>query len=225
MIKTAVARPTSTPRHGQGQANGPRMEKTDMESSTAQPKTRHYSHPLSTLRIILAGSILLICSSLLSISPIRALIQDQNTLQTPEGKIRLGQVYGEQLDSELLITRIGDDGQLLKVTTTPENVYPQAIEKVLHYIQQINDKAQRNASGSYTPVEFSSAMWNSDIRVRLVTRVRYQSQYHKDLTIVIDNSDRVIKRDQASIKPILDELKDYGRLVKNKYNNGYSFIP
>ena len=196
-----------------------------MESSTAQPKTRHYSHPLSTLRIILAGSILLICSSLLSISPIRALIQDQNTLQTPEGKIRLGQVYGEQLDSELLITRIGDDGQLLKVNTTPENVYPQAIEKVLHYIQQINDKAQRSASGAYTPVEFSSAMWNSDIRVRLVTRVRYQSQYHKDLTIVIDNSDRVIKRDQASIKPILDELKDYGRLVKNKYNNGYSFIP
>ena len=143
-----------------------------MESSTAQPKTRHYSHPLSTLRIILAGSILLICSSLLSISPIRALIQDQNTLQTPEGKIRLGQVYGEQLDSELLITRIGDDGQLLKVNTTPENVYPQAIEKVLHYIQQINDKAQRSASGAYTPVEFSSAMWNSDIRVRLTTRVR-----------------------------------------------------
>lgn len=196
-----------------------------MESSTAQPKTRHYSHPLSTLRIILAGSILLICSSLLSISPIRALIQDQNTLQTPEGKIRLGQVYGEQLDSELLITRIGDDGQLLKVNTTPENVYPQAIEKVLHYIQQINDKAQRSASGAYTPVEFSSAMWNSDIRVRLTTRVRYQSQYHKDLTIVIDNNDRVIKRDQASIKPILDELKHYGRLVKNKYNNGYSFIP
>ena len=196
-----------------------------MESSTAQPKTRHYSHPLSTLRIILAGSILLICSSLLSISPIRALIQDQNTLQTPEGKIRLGQVYGEQLDSELLITRIGDDGQLLKVNTTPEKVYPQAIEKVLHYIQQINDKAQRSASGAYTPVEFSSAMWNSDIRVRLTTRVRYQSQYHKDLTIVIDNNDRVIKRDQASIKPILDELKHYGRLVKNKYNNGYSFIP
>ena len=196
-----------------------------MESSTAQPKTRHYSHPLSTLRIILAGSTLLICSLLLSISPIRALIQDQNTLQTPEGKIRLGQVYGEQLDSELLITRIGDDGQLLKVNTTPENVYPQAIEKVLHYIQQINDKAQRSASGAYTPVEFSSAMWNSDIRVRLTTRVRYQSQYHKDLTIVIDNNDRVIKRDQASIKPILDELKHYGRLVKNKYNNGYSFIP
>ena len=225
MIKTAVARPTSTPRQVQGQANGPRMEKTDMEASTTQAKTRHYSHPLSTLRIILAGSTLLICSLLLSISPIRALIQDQNTLQTPEGKIRLGQVYGEQLDSELLITRIGDDGQLLKVNTTPDNVYPQAIEKVLHYIQQINDKAQRNPSGSYTPVEFSSAMWNSDIRVRLVTRVRYQSQYHKDLTIVIDNSDRVIKRDQASIKPILDELKDYGRLVKNKYNNGYSFIP
>ena len=225
MIKTAVTRPTSTPRHVQEQANGPRMEKKDMEASTAQPKTRHYSHPLSTLRIILAGSILLICSSLLSISPIRALIQDQNTLQTPEGKIRLGQVYGEQLDSELLITRIGDDGQLLKVNTTPENVYPQAIEKVLHYIQQINDKAQRSASGAYTPVEFSSAMWNSDIRVRLTTRVRYQSQYHKDLTIVIDNNDRVIKRDQASIKPILDELKHYGRLVKNKYNNGYSFIP
>ena len=225
MIKTAVARPTSTPRQVQGQANGPRMEKTDMEASTTQAKTRHYSHPLSTLRIILAGSTLLICSLLLSISPIRALIQDQNTLQTPEGKIRLGQVYGEQLDSELLITRIGDDGQLLKVNTTPENVYPQAIEKVLHYIQQINDKAQRSASGAYTPVEFSSAMWNSDIRVRLTTRVRYQSQYHKDLTIVIDNNDRVINRDQASIKPILDELKHYGRLVKNKYNNGYSFIP
>lgn len=222
MIKTAVTRPTSTV---QEQANGPRMEKKDMEASTTQAKTRHYSHPLSILMLIIASSVLLICSVLLSISPIRALIQDQNTLQTPEGKIRLGQVYGEQLDSELLITRIGDDGQLLKVNTTPENVYPQAIEKVLHYIQQINDKAQRNASGSYTPVEFSSAMWNSDIRVRLVTRVRYQSQYHKDLTIVIDNSDRVIKRDQASIKPILDELKDYGRLVKNKYNNGYSFIP
>ena len=152
-------------------------------------------------------------------------MQDQNQLQTPDGKIRLGEVYGEELYSELLITRIDDDGQLLKVTSTPEQIYPQAIEKVLHYIKQINDKAQENTAGSYTPVEFSSAMWNSDIRVKLITRIKYQSQYHKELTIIIDNNDRVIKRDQASIKPILDELKNYGKLIKNKYHNGYSFIP
>lgn len=224
-MKTVIAPPTNSPRSAVGQANAPRMEKADMAPSMPQAKQHHGGSPYSAPTLIWVGCVLLICSLVLSISPIRTWIQDQNRLQTAEGKIRLGQVYAEELDSELLITRVGDDGQLLHVKTAPDQIYPQAIEKVLHYIQQINEKAQNGATGSYTAVEFSSAMWNSDIRVRLITRVKYQSQYHKDLVVTLDSNDRIIKRDQASIKPILDELKDYGRLIKNKYNNGYSFIP
>lgn len=195
-----------------------------VESHAISAKSKPPKESNSFAKVILMGIFLVAAALIIATGQLQSLITDENTLSTPSGKYRLGAVYAETLSSELLITRVSDNGQLLKVNATPDEIYPQAIEKVLYYIQQINEKSHPDDSGTYTPVEFASAMWNSDIRVKLVTRVTYQSQYHKELTVVMDSSDRIIKKDQASIKPILDEMKDYGSKIQNKYNTAYSFI-
>lgn len=224
MQKTVTPRPSGIPNRTAGQSSTGYTEKNMAESVSTPANHRHTREHGSLLKVILCGIFLVISALILVVGQLHSILEDENTLSTPSGKYRLGQVYGETLSSELLITRISDNGQLLKVNATPDEIYPQAIEKVLYYIQQINDKSHPDGSGSYVPVEFASAMWNSDIRVKLVTHVTYQSKFHKELNIVMDSSDRIIKKDQASIKPILDEMKDYGPKILNKYNQAYSYI-
>lgn len=224
MQKSTTPRATSIANRAPATSGIHYTEKNMEESVATQHSNRHVKESGGLLKIVLGGLFLVVSALILVIGQLNSLMTDENTLATPSGKYRLGQVYSEELSSELLITRVSDNGQLLKVNAKPDEVYPQAIEKVLYYIQQINDKAHPENPSSYVPVEFSSAMWNSDIRIKLVTQVTYQSQYHKELRIVMDSSDRIIKKDQASIKPILDEMKDYGPKIMSKYKQGYSFI-
>lgn len=195
-----------------------------VEPHPVSTKSKHPKESSGIAKVFLIGVFLIAAALIIAMGQLQSLIADEITLTTPAGKYRLGPVYAETLSSELLITRVSDNGQLLKVNAAPDEIYPQAIEKVLYYIQQINEKTHPDNSGTYPPVEFASAMWNSDIRVKLVTRVTYQSKYHKELSLVMDSSDRIIKKDQASIKPILDEMKDYGPKILNKYNKAYSYI-
>ena len=147
-----------------------------------------------------------------------------NTLQLADGKVKLGEVYAEHLTSTLIISRVTDNGELLRVESSPTELYPQAIEKVLQYIKLINERAQGDTTGTYTPVQFDSAMWSSDVRIKLQTTIEYQSQYQPQFRFVMESSDRIVKKDKASIKPILDSMQDYGKQALATYQARYSFI-
>jgi hypothetical protein len=152
-------------------------------------------------------------------------VQQDNTLTLSDGAVRLGTVYSERITSQLIISRVIDNSELLRVEADPEHLYAVAVERVLHNIRQINDQAKASQGNSFTPVLFDSAMWNDDIRVRLITSIEYQSEYHHPYRFTMASSDRIVKKDKATIKPILDSIQSYGVAQLAQYRAQYSFIP
>lgn len=152
-------------------------------------------------------------------------IQQSNTLTVHDGAVRLGTVYSEQVSSQLIISRVIDNSELLRISADPAHLYAVAVERVLHNIRQINDEANATQSDHFTPVLFESAMWNDDIRIQLRTQIEYQSEYQHPYRFTLHSSDRIVKKEQARIKPILDSMQHYGDQQLAEYRANYSFIP
>jgi len=152
-------------------------------------------------------------------------IQQSNTLTVNDGAVRLGTVYNEQVSSQLIISRVIDNSELLRISADPAHLYAVAVEQVLHNIRQINDQSKASQGEHFTPVLFESAMWNDDIRIQLRTQIEYQSEYQHPYRFTLNSSDRIVKKDQARIKPILDSIQQYGDEQLAEYRAHYSFIP
>ncbi|MFC3912441.1 hypothetical protein ACFOSS_03035 [Pseudaeromonas sharmana] len=151
-------------------------------------------------------------------------IQQQNVASTPDGAARLGLVYQEKLLSHLLITRVVDNSELLRIDAQPDALYPMAVEKVLQDIRKINDQAQAQQGDNFKAVQYETAMWNDDIRIQLQTEVIYRSEYHDQLIIPIQHSDKIVKKEEAVISKLLDSLKGYGPQQLALYRREHSFL-
>ena len=68
-------------------------------------------------------------------------------------------------------------------------------------------------------------MWSDDIRIQLRTQIEYQSEYQHPYRFTLNSSDRIVKKEQARIKPILDSIQQYGDTQLAEYRAHYSFIP
>ncbi len=187
--------------------------------STHKPARVHFSRPALILALGMVAA-----AVITQLGDGQHWFTPENSLQLADGKVKLGDVYAEHLTSQLVITRVADNGELLRVESSPAELYPQAVEKVLQYIQLINERARSDTSGTYTPVQFDSAMWSSDVRIKLQTTIEYQSQYQPQFSFVMESSDRIVKKDKASIKPILDSMQEYGKQALTTYHTRYSFI-
>ena len=167
---------------------------------------------------------LIIAALLSSLAPLSNWLQKSNTLPLRDGAVRLGTVYREQLTSQLIVSRVIDNTELLRVETDPEHLHALAVERVLHSIRQINDQAKAAQGSQFTPVKLDTAMWNDDIRVRLQTIIEYESEFQHPYRFTMDSSDRIIKKDQAAIKPLLDSIQNYGKGQLLRYRAEFSFI-
>ncbi len=172
----------------------------------------------------LAGCALLIGVLLTQVTGWLTWAQGQNSVQLPDGRARLGQVYREQLISTLHVQRVSDNTVLLHVEAAPMALYPKAVEQTLQDIRRLNDQAQASQGDSFTPVRYESAMWNDDIRVQVRTEVIYTSQYQQNLHVPILSQDTIVKKSDASIQKLLDSFKDYGARATEQYRQNYSFI-
>ena len=172
--------------------------------------------------ILAAG--LVVAALLTSLAPLSDWLQENNTLPLRDGAVRLGTVYREQLTSQLVVSRVIDNTELLRVESDPEHLHALAVERMLHSIRQINDQAKATQGNQFTPVKLDTAMWNDDIRVRLETTIEYESEFHHPYRFTMDSSDRIIKKDQAAIKPLLDSIQNYGKGQLLRYRAQFSFI-
>ncbi len=57
-------------------------------------------------------------------------VQQDNTLTLSDGAVRLGTVYSERITSQLIISRVIDNSELLRVEADPEHLYAVAVERV-----------------------------------------------------------------------------------------------
>lgn len=91
-------------------------------------------------------------------------------------------------------------------------------------IRQINDQAKAAQGDKFTPVVYESAMWNDDIRIHHETYIDYESEFHHPYRFTMESSDRIIKKEKAAIKPLLDSIQFYGKNQLIRYRSQYSFI-
>ena len=132
--------------------------------------------------------------------------------------------YGVEEPDALLITRVVDNSELLRIDAQPDALYPMAVEKVLQDIRKINDQAQAQQGDNFKAVQYETAMWNDDIRIQLQTEVIYRSEYHDQLIIPIQHSDKIVKKEEAVISKLLDSLKGYGPQQLALYRREHSFL-
>lgn len=184
----------------------------------------HIPAPPSRRMVLSVGLLLLMAVALGLFPSWSRWVQQQNIAQTPDGAVRLGLVYQEKLVSLLVVTRVVDNSELLRIETTPDALYPQAVEHVLQDIRKINDQARARQGEEFKPVQYETAMWNDDIRLQLQTRVIYRSEYQDQLAIPIQHSDRIIKKEEAVISKLLDSLKNYGPQQMALYRKEHSFL-
>lgn len=189
------------------------------------PASSHLRIPHLVTAAGLAGCAILLGVLLSQVSGWLSWTQSQNSVQLPDGKARLGQVYREQLVSTLHVQRVADNTVLLHIEASPVDLYPKAVEQTLQDIRHINDQARASQGDSFTPVRYESAMWSDDIRVQVRTEVIYTSQYQQNLRVPIQSQDTIVKKNDASISKLLEGLKDYGARTTTLYQQQYSFIP
>lgn len=75
-------------------------------------------------------------------------IQQSNTLTVNDGAVRLGTVYSEQVSSQLIISRVIDNGELpAHQRPDPAHLYAAAVERVFtqHPTNQRSAKAAQNS--------------------------------------------------------------------------------
>ena len=210
--------------HERPSAHGPREPNAGITvSSSGGATTVHVGRSYRLEAALLAGA-LVIAALLTSLAPLSAWLQNNNTLPLHDGAVRLGIVYSERLTSRLVVTRVIDNTELLRVEADPEHLYPLAVEQVLHSIRQINAQAKVTQGDNFTPVLFESAMWNDDIRIHQETYIDYESEFHHPYRFTMDSSDRIIKKEKAAIKPLLDSIQFYGKNQLLRYRAQYSFI-
>ena len=197
---------------------------TPAPSSSLPPREYALARPYLTLPALILAFGMVSAAIIPQLGNGHLGLKPENILQLADGKVKLGDVYAEHLTSSLIISRVTDNGELLRVEGPPAELYPQAVEKVLKYIQLINERASKESTDGFTPVQFDSAMWSSDVRIKLQTTIEYQSQYQPQFRFVMENSDRIVKKDKASIKPILESMQDYGKQALATYHARYSFI-
>lgn len=190
---------------------------------TMAPPSAHVQ-PGLRLPLYLLSFSLLFSAGLLGWPNLSYWIQKQNTVALPDGALRLGTVYAERIKSQLTVTRVADNSELLTIEAQPDALYQTAVERILNNIRDLNDQAKASQGENFKAVNFDNAMWSDDVRVKLVTELEYQAEYQPHVSVVIDSHDQVVKKEKANIKQILSGIEHYGADQMNRYRKQFSFI-
>ncbi len=175
-------------------------------------------------RMLVLGASIIVASGVLGLDKINKFKQFGNVIELNSGKIRLGEVYRETLSSTYEVTFVGDDRVSTSVYANTKNLYSSALEDLERTIDEINKSKEKNKE---EPLSVDSVSWTKDATINLTTKVTYQSEFHPNFVLTIDETTINYVADNKSSKNIshyLSELKSYSNKMEAKYEASNSFI-
>ncbi|ABV37332.1 hypothetical protein Ssed_2725 [Shewanella sediminis HAW-EB3] len=151
-------------------------------------------------------------------------MQFGNTIELSSGKVRLGKVYRETLTSSYEVTFNDDEGPSTAVNANTKELYSSAYDDLVSMIEKINKQKEKNKED---PLSIESVTWVKDAKIRLVTKVTYQSEFQPAFVLTIDQTTIEHDADIENAKNIseyLTDLKSYSKKMVSTYEQRNSFI-
>ncbi|SDR75773.1 hypothetical protein SAMN05216198_0315 [Halopseudomonas litoralis] len=175
-------------------------------------------------RMLVLGASIVVASGLLGLEQINNFKQFGNVIELTSGKIRLGEVYRETLSSTYEVTFVGDDRASTSVYANTKNLYSSAYEDLKNTIDEVNKSREKNKE---EPLSIDTVTWTKDATINLTTKVTYQSEFHPNFVLTIDETtiNYIAGKDGSkNISHYLSELKSYSNKMEATYEASNSFI-
>ncbi|MBY8235479.1 hypothetical protein KW522_06500 [Vibrio fluvialis] len=175
-------------------------------------------------RMLVLGASIIAASAIIGLDKINDIKQFGNVIELTSGKIRLGEVYRETLSSTYEVTFVGDVRPTTSVQSNTKNLYSSAFEEFKNTIDKINKSREGNKE---EPLSIDSVTWSKDAKISLVTTVTYQSEFHPNFVLTIDETTidyDADSKDSKNVSQYLSELKSYSDKMVMMYETSNSFI-
>ncbi len=174
---------------------------------------------------LLVSIAIIIAALILSANDIGELRQSGNVLNLKSGKVRLGQVYRERLETHFEVRLEGEKQPLIDITRGTANIHKEALEEYVKTLTRANRKRKEKG---LPPIRVNRATWSKDARIIMVTRVIYESEFQPEFALIIDRTiityDADRPQEDKRVKDYLDRLKEHSRVMKDKYLERHSFL-
>ena len=175
-------------------------------------------------RMLVLGASIVVASGFLGIEQLNSFKQFGNVIELTSGKIRLGEVYRETLSSTYEVTFDGDKRASTSVYANTKDLYSSAREDLIEMLDKVNKSREADKE---EPLSIESVNWTKDATISLITKVTYQSEFHPNFVLTIDETTIAHDADSQESKYIseyLTELKSYSAKMISKYEKSNSFI-
>lgn len=175
-------------------------------------------------RMLVLGASIVVASGLLGIEQLNGFKQFGNVIELTSGKIRLGEVYRETLSSTYEVTFDGDKLASTSVYANTKDLYSSAREDLIDMLENVNKSREADKE---KPLSIDSVTWTKDATISLITKVKYQSEFHPNFVLTIDETTIAHDADSQEPKNISDylaELKLYSAKMVSQYEKSNSFI-
>ena len=175
-------------------------------------------------RMLVLGASIIAASGLLGIEQLKNFKQFGNVIEVTSGKIRLGEVYRETLSTSYEVTFDGDKRASTSVYANTKDLYSLAREDLIEMLDKVN---KSRVADKQEPLSIDSVTWTKDATITLTTKVTYQSEFHPNFVLTIDETTMTHDADSQEAKNIsqyLSELKSYSAKMVSQYEKSNSFI-
>ncbi|EKZ9180940.1 hypothetical protein RFA54_004475 [Vibrio vulnificus] len=174
--------------------------------------------------MLVLGASIVVASGLLGIEQLNSFKQFGNVIELTSGKIRLGEVYRETLSSTYEVTFEGDKRASTSVHANTKDLYSSARDDLIEMLDKVNKNREAEKE---EPLSIDSVTWTKDATISLVTKVTYQSEFHPNFVLTIDETTiahDADSQDPKNISEYLAELKLYSTKMVSQYEKSNSFI-
>ena len=174
----------------------------------------------------LIAAAIIIGSGIISLKNIDSFIADrENTIYLVNGKVRLGKVYEEHIQTNIEVIDKSNGSKLIDLSGKTEDIYSKSESYIKDQIDAINKNGGiLDDDGKKTDLDFQTITWKSDVVVNINTAVTYRSEYANSFTSTIDSSEETIPAGSKTIYEVLQTLQPYSVKMIDKYEKNNSFI-
>lgn len=170
------------------------------------------------------GGFLVASAAIVSIDKIQENVQFNNTINLESGKIRLGSVYREIVESNFEVTFEGQTEPSLQVSDNTANLYSTAYEQLEKLAKELN---RDRKSKKQEELSINDLAWTQNATIKLSTTVTYASEFQPKFVLTINTEEVKYEANTPDSKNVIyyiEQLKNYSDRMLTEYETNNSFI-
>ena len=180
---------------------------------------------MESKNLLISGSILFSSLIIGSASLVSLYTDKANVLELENGKIRLGKVYEERLNTEIEVVSKVDNSVLLTMSSPTKDIFKKSDEYMRAQIEQVNKSGGfPDKDGKKKKLDYSEVFWTSDVVFKKHTTVTYRSEYSNSFVLTIDATEESIPAGSKTVDKALQSLQFYSQQMLTEYETKNSFI-